>query len=96
MSITETTGVQQLCDLVQVTLNPPVDRRVHTPSPTPSVTAGEEDRMDMDAGDNCDHNAEDAVLHWVPDGFIVSQSSSPAPLGSCLAHVDMLEKRSHM
>ncbi|KAK0445823.1 hypothetical protein EV421DRAFT_1902189 [Armillaria borealis] len=87
MSITEMMGVEQLCDLVQATLNPPVDRRMHTPSPTPSVTAGEEDHMDTHEGDSFDHDTEDAVLHWVPDGFTASRSSSPAPLASRLAHL---------
>ncbi len=71
-SITKTTGVAQLCDLVQATLHLLVDRRVHTPSPPSSVAADEEDRMDMHEGSSLDHDADDAVLHWLPDGFTAS------------------------
>ncbi|KAK0235065.1 hypothetical protein EDD85DRAFT_791962 [Armillaria nabsnona] len=73
-SITETTGVVQLCDLVQATLHPFVDHRVHTPSPSSSVTTDEEDRMDTHEGYSLDHDADDAVLHWLPDVFGVHEN----------------------
>ncbi|KAK0231646.1 hypothetical protein EDD85DRAFT_793314 [Armillaria nabsnona] len=86
-SITETTGMVQLCNLVQATLHPLMDYRVYTPSPPSSVTADEEDQIDTYEGYSLDHDVDDVVLHWLLDGFTVSQSSSPAALGSCLAHL---------
>ncbi len=41
----------------------------------------------MHEGSSLDHDADDTVLHWLPDSFTASRSSSPAALDSHLAHL---------